>query len=773
MLGAWAALILTATVACQQSERRESPGEVAVVLATRPAPIASTDPDVAAAQAELSRGRAAVASKIVMPVLRDPERRTPEALLVASRAATEWGGWPLVQAMLTHESWLTTRFSGEGLELLSRAALERGDAKTAREFAEQALRVPSEPGARGFRLVLLARSLDRLNVHDSAAASYRRAATAMPMIRDWLLLRAAGSTRDDRARERLYEGVKDTAARVRIAPTEAQTLERFGMLLAAADAYEKAGDMPSAYRLRLSSEFDSARRSSLRAGLLGFIQRDARGDVLARALEVLDGAFPQLDETSQLLATRRAVEGGLPGRTANGFARVPAAMLTDEDGIAQARALIAIGRPSDAATRLAARRFAARSAPEALYLRGLALVRSGRATRARPVLQSVVSAYRDTPFGADALFLIADMENDAGRDARARDLMAQSCVSKAPGILSDEACFLSGILSFALGNAQRAAIAFDELRNRFPDSDERIAATFWAGRAWERAGKPEVARERWSAVLQQDPLSYYASASAKRLGNPSHLPSPKAVEPAPSHRAAISRAELLDHLGLDVEERYVYDGIESQADPTPEGQLSAGAALVERGEVPRAIRMGWKAVASGRANESNGNGGGDARGLMLVYPLYREAELIARSRVHSLDPALVAAVIRQESSWNPRAVSSAGARGLMQIMPSVGEEIARSKRYPMWDPAMLFDPDVSLDLGTSHLKAALSQYNSLPRALAAYNAGGSRVQRWVRRVGTNDPEIFVERIPFPETRDYVRIVMRNADMYRALHGLRK
>jgi soluble lytic murein transglycosylase len=86
---------------------------------------------------------------------------------------------------------------------------------------------------------------------------------------------------------------------------------------------------------------------------------------------------------------------------------------------------------------------------------------------------------------------------------------------------------------------------------------------------------------------------------------------------------------------------------------------------------------------------------------------------------------------------------------------------------------MLFDPDVSLDLGTSHLKAALSHYSSLPRALAAYNAGDGRVRRWVRRAGTNDPEIFVERIPFPETRDYVRIVMRNAEMYRSLHELRK
>jgi soluble lytic murein transglycosylase len=130
-------------------------------------------------------------------------------------------------------------------------------------------------------------------------------------------------------------------------------------------------------------------------------------------------------------------------------------------------------------------------------------------------------------------------------------------------------------------------------------------------------------------------------------------------------------------------------------------------------------------------------------------------------------------VIRQESSWQPRAVSRAGARGLMQIMPPVGEAIARSRRYPMWDAALLFDPHVSLELGTAHLRAALAEYSSLPRALAAYNAGGSRVNRWARRTGADDPELFIERIPFTETRDYVRIVLRNVEMYRALHGLKK
>jgi soluble lytic murein transglycosylase len=76
---------------------------------------------------------------------------------------------------------------------------------------------------------------------------------------------------------------------------------------------------------------------------------------------------------------------------------------------------------------------------------------------------------------------------------------------------------------------------------------------------------------------------------------------------------------------------------------------------------------------------------------------------------------------------------------------------------------------VSLALGSRHLKAALGDYTDLPRALAAYNAGRSRVARWMRKGGSADPELFIERITFPETRDYVRIVLRNRDLYRALY----
>jgi soluble lytic murein transglycosylase len=104
----------------------------------------------------------------------------------------------------------------------------------------------------------------------------------------------------------------------------------------------------------------------------------------------------------------------------------------------------------------------------------------------------------------------------------------------------------------------------------------------------------------------------------------------------------------------------------------------------------------------------------------------------------------------------------------MQVMPAIGKAIARSLRYPYWNPDLLYEPDVNLELGINHLRSMLAGRDPI-RALAAYNAGDGRVARWSKKPGAADPEVFIERIPFAETRDYVRIVLRNRDLYRALY----
>jgi soluble lytic murein transglycosylase len=258
-----------------------------------------------------------------------------------------------------------------------------------------------------------------------------------------------------------------------------------------------------------------------------------------------------------------------------------------------------------------------------------------------------------------------------------------------------------------------------------------------------------------------DSTSYYAALAARRLGVARWTPaaSPDTFATIRDVDEATARADLLARLGMDLEVRLELEALTASADSSSERALAIGNAFRARGHMRRAMELGRRAVALGAS---------DARAWRLIYPV-GEAELVAAEAARRrVDPALVAAVIRQESSFEAHAASNVGARGLMQVMPRVGKAIARAERIAPWDAEMLYEPDVNIRLGVSHLRAFTGHYPHPALALAAYNAGPRRVARWSRRSG-RDPELFVERIRFEETRRYVCDVLRARDMYAALY----
>jgi soluble lytic murein transglycosylase len=315
------------------------------------------------------------------------------------------------------------------------------------------------------------------------------------------------------------------------------------------------------------------------------------------------------------------------------------------------------------------------------------------------------------------------------------------------------------------GSAKRAATGFDSIVALFPNSNERTAAKYWAGRAWEMAGDKKKARALWEGIIADQSASYYSIVSARRLKQSAWKPAQAADSFAmvPTLKEALDRIRILDQLGMDTEADFELDALQEGAKASREAALATANAFRAHGEGTKAISIALRLIEQGER---------DARVYRLAYPLIDREELERNAKVNKLDPALVAGLIRQESSFNPHAVSVANARGLMQVLPSVGAEIAKGMKYPVWSPSLLFDADVNLQLGSSHLAAATRQYDDIVKVLAAYNAGAARVDRWSKKPSASkDPEIFAEQIPFVETRDYVRIVQRNAEMYRILYGL--
>ena len=746
------------------------------VVASEGAPVpgggGAADTSHAAARRALADGRPWAATQLLAPVVRQPARRTPEAVLLAGEAAAGWNGWTEVDRLLAGERWLDTLFAGRGRELLARSALARSPRAPrtdtlALAHARCALAAAEGVGERGTRLVLLARAHDRLDQLDSARAHYLAAAALLPEAREWLALRAAGVTADSAARQALYAGVRSPAAAVRIAYTEAAARERAGDLPAAAAAYAGLGQSAAALRLRLLHLPDSAARLAIRDELVALVGRRAGAWEARLAVELLDRHYAPLTPAEELAVARSAAATGPAERAVRGFVRARAAGLGgDEDAMAHGAALSRLRRDREAVKEFARVRPPSRLAGAAAYQRARSLLRAGDGMAARAALRDVVRRFPNDPAGAGAaLFLLGDLatDEDGGGDAEARKRFAEMGRRFPTSSLAGAARLRAAIIAFAAGSVRVAAAELDALAAAAPDGPEALAARYWAGRAWAAAGDSARARERWLAAAAREPLSYYAMLAERRLGRAAWAPAsgPDSLPRLADVDSAARRAALLEAVGMDDEARFEYERLEADAGSSVERLLATAAAFRERGRASPGIRLARRALARGAP--------ASAAVYRLVYPVVLESVLRAESVARDIDPALVAALVRQESNFTPGATSPAGARGLMQMMPEVGRRVAAGLDFPFWDPVLLYQPDVNARLGTTHLAGVLGQYPHPVYALAAYNAGSARVERWREKPGTDDPELFAERIPYVETRDYVRIILRSREMYGALY----
>ena len=724
------------------------------------------DSILAAAADAIALGLPYRASRILDPIVRDSAARTPDAVLLAARAASRWGGWSEVARLLAGGSWTDPALRGPALLLAARAALELGHDSIAATRAREAFGDLGDPARRAEALVVAGRALDHLDQRDSAAAAYVGAAELAPLVGDWLRLRAAVLTADSAGRDKLYNATRTPAALNRIAPVEAAARQRAGDLVGAATFYLRLGSPATALRLRLAAATDSTSRAELRRQLVAFLGTPEAAGELRSAIAALDSAFGSLTPDEELVVARAAATAGVPARAADGFPRAFAGGLgTPHDRFDYAMALFRLGRYDEAAVAFSSVPVKDSLGGAAAYQRARALLRSSQLEPARHAFKEVARKFsKDTAAATPALWLLADLATDDRSDDDARKLFLQVAHRFPASRFAPGARLQAGILALLGGHSRQAASELDGLAASPLAGEEASAATYWAGRAWAAAGDSTRARERWMSVTSSDPVSYYAGLSERRLSLPTWTP-PAAADSfitVPAMDSAMARAGLLTRFGLSDEARYEYEQVARDADRSVEALLAGAAALRGAGLASQGIRLARRAVARGAL--------GDVRVYRLLYPVVYPDGLIAEAKAQGLEPGFVAGLIRQESLFDPSATSGAGARGLMQVMPDLGTTVARARHFPEWDPVLLWQPDVSLAIGTLHLADLVARYGEPARILAAYNAGMSRVDRWSQKNGVDDPEVFAERIPFVETRDYVRIVQRNRDLYRVLYG---
>jgi soluble lytic murein transglycosylase len=611
--------------------------------------------------------------------------------------------------------------------------------------------------------VLRARAFDRADNLDSARILYEAAAKQEPLIRDWLLLRAAGVTRDESIRGDYLKAIELPVAQDRRKPTEAIALERSGNVEAAIAAYTAIGDRLAATRLRMLVPSDTAKMLAARQSLVAILANPGTAQNARDAIQLFDKVYRDPTAAENLAIGRAAFVGGLASRSASAFAKAFAANLgTSQDHFNAGTMLARLNRDTEAIQAYDRVTAPAPLAAQARYQRARALLALGRRDAARSALRDITVKFPADTSSASALLLLADLATDDNRDTDARAAYALLPKRFPRARHAPAALFRGGLIAYVQRDYRRASAELDSVATLYPAADDALASMYWSGRAWRARGDTANANKRWRALLAREGGSYYSVQASKRLGVP--LLTDKSYEndypKVPDVDRAARRISILKDFGMDTEAKFEYDRLYADASKDSSRIVATAAALAGTDQSTRSITLGRQAVEKI---------GPSAQNYRLVYPVLVRESLIESSKQNGLDPILVASLIRQESNFNPRATSPVGARGLMQVMPPVGRVLARSKRIENYNDSLLWDPVVNIRLGTAHLSGLFRRTSNIERVLAAYNAGESRVSRWIQKTGAADPEVFTERIPFVETRDYVRSVIRNRAFYAILY----
>ncbi|MGH7751276.1 MAG: lytic transglycosylase domain-containing protein, partial [Gemmatimonadales bacterium] len=288
-------------------------------------------------------------------------------------------------------------------------------------------------------------------------------------------------------------------------------------------------------------------------------------------------------------------------------------------------------------------------------------------------------------------------------------------------------------------------------------------ARYWLGRIARVQGQGARADSLWRALAREDSLGYYGAVARRAV----EVPAPR-VAPAPrseripvSVAAALAAIDTLKLARLDSEARLEVRYMLLRPPQDPEAILALSEGLAQRGFGGAAVRLAWNAATALSLNQP--------RVLRAVFPWPMRALVELEANENGVDPYLFVALIRQESTFDTEALSPAGARGLAQLVPGTASLTARGLDVSFRNEWITV-PDLNLHLGAAHLADLLRQFGGrVEVALAAYNAGTAPARRWLAQPGADDPELFVELVGYPETRNYVRSVLRNRDLYRALY----
>ncbi len=396
--------------------------------------------------------------------------------------------------------------------------------------------------------------------------------------------------------------------------------------------------------------------------------------------------------------------------------------------------------------------------------RARSVARTGRVAEGAAALEALGSTRRGER-AVEALYLAAALWDGEQEHARARGLFEEVIRRLPRSGFAASARWSLGWSAYRDGRLDAAIEQFDALARSDPDPISALRPRYWRIRALELQGASGTA-QLYAELAREFPFTYYGWQALGRAGAPV---SAKPIALSPGHRSLrpeqLARPRILLEAGLVHEAREELVELFGQARGV-EDRLALAELCADAGDFSGAQRVVVDAYAEPLAR---GPAPGDVELWWHAWPAPYEDELSHATRSGQPSRELVYSIMREESSYRPDVISVSGARGLLQLMPDTASRVAQSVQLASFDPDDLFRPAVNIALGSAYLGQLLDRFGgNAAAAIGSYNAGPEAVARWQPGHGTPE-DVWIEQIPYDQTRGYVKRVLRSLHVYRVLY----
>ena len=411
---------------------------------------------------------------------------------------------------------------------------------------------------------------------------------------------------------------------------------------------------------------------------------------------------------------------------------------------------------------------------EGRFWRARTLARLGRVEESITGFEALAGT-ETGPVALQSAYLVATLLEGRGESLRASAHYRRVASDSPDQDRAIAALWRLGWSAWKRGDFANAQIYFSEMSVRSADDASRLQARYWKARSGERLGDKDASRREFESIAGGWPLSYYGWRAQARLGRFS--PAWQGAEEDPAQErddsaqalseTSAARIALLTEAGLLPQARSELKALLGPVSGSAE-KIRVGRLLIAAEDYHGAQQL----VIEGSAMDlAQGIRTGEEAIFWLAWPAaYPTLVGASLQNLEGVDPFLVWAIMREESGFRPKVMSSAGAMGLLQLMPSTARLQAERSGLPALDEdERLFDPPVNIALGSAYLDYLFERFPERPSAMiASYNAGPNAVGRWAFAESEDDE--WVENIPYVQTRRYVKRVLRSLYVYRALYG---